>query len=228
MRSVSAFAALGAVIACASSTLGGVMLPSGGETLDVILDAQGPYNGTFVVGDKEISVKSFSGTFDATSVTVVPVNFGLQAIGFDLLGQFIDAPNDQDSSGFTFEYNVTVLEPGFSITGIELGFNGSTSVPGSFAQVTETIVDPMSTMTVDELSVFNVAGQGTQFQDSFLQGAPGFTTLNVTKEFELFAGDGGSATTSFIRQTFEQVPTPGAVALAGVAGLSVARRRRGA
>lgn len=202
------------------------MLPSGGESLDVILDANGPYAGTFVVGDKEITVKGFEGTFDAANVTVVPVNFGLQAIGFDLLGQFIDVPGDDASAGFDFEYNVTVLEPGFSITGIELGFNGSTSVAGSFAEVTETIVDPMSQMTVDELAVFDVAAQGSQFQDSFSQGAPGFTTLNVTKSFELFAADGGSATTSFIRQTFEQVPTPGAVALAGVAGLSVSRRRR--
>jgi hypothetical protein len=55
----------------------------------------------------------------------------------------------------------------------------------------------------------------------------GFERLEIIKDFELFAnGTGGTAGASFIRQTFSQIPTPGGVMLAGIAGLAVVRRRR--
>ncbi|MEM8835593.1 MAG: hypothetical protein AAGD00_07215 [Planctomycetota bacterium] len=214
----------------ATSALGGIMLPSGGALLSEIQDPNGPYDGTFVVGDKEITVKAFAALgIDAVDVTVVPVNFGDQAIGFDLLGQFIDVPGDGSPTGFGFQYNIRVLDPDRSIVGVELGFNGSTSVAGSFAKVTETIVDPNSSDFLDNLEVQalgNMNSGDDVFQDFFTADAPGFRELNITKDFTLFAVDGGTATTSFIRQTFEQIPAPGAFAAFGVAGLAAARRRR--
>ena len=50
--------------------------------------------------------------------------------------------------------------------------------------------------------------------------------VEVNKDVQFYAVPGGSSSASFVRQTFSQIPTPGAMALLGLAGIFAGRRRR--
>ena len=55
----------------------------------------------------------------------------------------------------------------------------------------------------------------------------GFRALEVNKNFKFFSPTAeGTASASFIRQEFSQIPAPGAAALLGLAGAFGSRRRR--
>lgn len=228
-----AAAAAAAAVVCASSAFAGTApsLPDGGITLDQILDPAGPYQGSFVIKDKLFDIKAFAGTsIMAGDLTFVPVNFGLAGIGFDILGEFIDVPGDGAASGFALEYNVTVLNPNKLISDVELAFNGFAFGENCFTDVNESIFDPNSTDLLDTLNVFasgNVPQDDWVLQDEVVFGDPaGYSTLNIVKDFEIFACDEAGVGVSFIRQTFSQIPGPGAAMLPAVAAIGLLRRRR--
>jgi hypothetical protein len=54
-----------------------------------------------------------------------------------------------------------------------------------------------------------------------------YRKLEVNKDMKFFAAHvNDTATASFIRQEFSQIPTPGAISLLAVAGMAAGRRRR--
>lgn len=183
---------------------------------------------SFIVGDKRFDIDSYTGAnIAASGVTVRAVNFGLAGIGFDLVGQWQDVPGNGKGSGFDLGYRVTIIQPGFSIVDSHLQFNGFASGQGSFANVAETLFNSTGGL----LTTMFVSANGALPQNQWvLEDSKNFgpqQTISVIKNFHLFAnGPGGIASTSFIRQTFSQIPSPGAASLLALAGLAAARRRR--
>lgn len=197
-------------------------LTESGMTLDQLI------GNSFIVGDKMFTIHTFaSDTFDPSQITVAPINFGLEGIGFDLLGAFNDAPGDGVSSGYTLEYWVEVLDPGFAITDNFLQFNGFAAGDGSFATVNETLFTESGEFIGNEL-VF--ADGSLDPSEWVLQNSLVFDpqiSLMVVKDVQFFAnGAAGIAGASFIRQTFSQIPSPAPMALFGLMGLAIVRRRR--
>ncbi|MEO1130986.1 MAG: VPLPA-CTERM sorting domain-containing protein, partial [Planctomycetota bacterium] len=134
-------------------------------------------------------------------------------------------PGDAFATGFSFRYDVIVLDPNKEIKDASLIFNATTAGTGS-SDVNETLTT-LSNQFVDELDVIVNQFEETR-EDTWLTDGPTYTGLNAFKDFSVFApGDNDFAGVSFIRQTFSQVPAPGAAVLAGLAGVVGIRRRRG-
>lgn len=231
----SGFAAGVVVCALSSVTQAGILppvLPSGGEKFSDILDPAGPYKGSFIVADKLFEIVAFTpvgATIMPSMIDIVPVSFGLPATGFDLQGQFSDVPGDGLTSGFTLQYNVTVLDPSKKIVDVNLLFNGTAVGQNSAITLKETIVDPLTANFLDQLDVFafgDTPMSEWRMADGVDFGPPGFTKLNIVKDFSVFAGMTGNANASFIRQTFSQIPAPGVMCLAALGIGFGARRRR--
>lgn len=188
---------------------------------------------SFIVGDKEFFIDFYTPFgIPGNQVTVRPVDFGLNGIGFDLVGGWNDPPGDPNNTGFNLGYRVQIRAPfaaqGFRIVDAHLAFNGTASGPGSFAKVAESMFNQANGAPLGNMLVFADGGmpQGQWVLNQSIVFAP-VLEINVIKNFQLFAnGANGTATTSFIRQTFSQIPTPGGAALLCVAGLAAARRRR--
>ncbi len=188
---------------------------------------------SFIVGDKEFFVDFYTPfNIPANQVTIRPVDFGLNGIGFDLVGAWNDVPGDASSTGFDLGYRVQVRAPfvaqGFRIVDAHLAFNGSASGPGSFSKVAESMFNQANGAPLGNMLVTANGGvpQGEWVLNQNIVFAP-VIEVNVVKNFQLFAnGANGTANASFIRQTFSQIPTPGGVTLLGLAGFAAARRRR--
>ena len=204
----------------------------------------------FLVDDKEFFITSFdSTTIDPTTILVLPVNLGLSAIGFDLVGAFGISDDDNGglggTIGFTLAYTVDVLTPGFLIEDANLAFDGfaeggdDDGTPGdddAMATITE-VIKTLGGGQLATLGTFAMSGMDDQdwvmIDKAFF--APQ-TSISVLKTVLLFADeddmppyppfDDNGASMTFIRQTFSQIPAPGALALLGVAGLAGGRRRR--
>jgi hypothetical protein len=214
----------------------GQPLPAGGVLLSEILGPNG--QGSFKIKDKLFEIKAFvPANIFADQVTVVPFVFGppnKQIVGFDLLGEWADEPGDMMPSGFAIEYNVTVLDPSKGIKNVGLSFNGN-SIPGldGFTDVVESIFDPTTGQLIDTLSVFTSGATPMdewRLEDSFTVDEPVnenvLFELNIVKDFQIFSCDTACSSTSLIRQSFWQIPGPGALSLFAVAGFAASRRRR--
>ena len=194
----------------------------------------------FQVFDKIFTLESFtSSTFTPSAVTVVgffhptnPLEFG-----FDITGGFGDAsPGDGNIHEFNLQYTVeidpTFLALGYRITDNHLIFNGNaTGAPGSFARVDETVIDPITGNVVGQKSVFDIVNSSgpntTSLQDELLFALPGYSILEINKDVKFLAvTDSSTASASFIRQSFSQIPSPGACAMLALTGAVVMRRRR--
>ncbi|MGP1345872.1 MAG: hypothetical protein ACTS3F_04285 [Phycisphaerales bacterium] len=228
--------AIGTLMTAVGTASGGVLvLPEGGLPLNVIIDDTG--SGQFQVGDKIVDIKSFVPTsIEEDQITVAPVLLGTESkpiYGFDLLGEWTDLPGDEDASGFNFQFNVTAMDPEKRIVGLGLSFNGFATGENAFASVSETVFEPDSGDLIDNLAVSAAADtpeDGWVLQDQFGVEEPmfdnGFQDLNIVKDFQIFAGPNDTVGTSLIRQTFVQIPTPGAWGLLAGGGLIAMRRRR--
>ena len=194
----------------------------------------------FQVGDKIFTVIAYtSSTIPASVIDVTGfiAQNPLSGIGFDLTGGFHDTPGDTTVSDFNIRYTVEI-EPaafaiGFRIVDTGLTFNGSANGAGSFARVDESVLDFFGQPGQNLLGtrmVFANAGPppSSQLQDfQLLPGTAGYQKLEINKDVQFFAvGPNGTSSASFVRQSFSQIPTPGGLALSGVAGLLLLRRRR--
>ncbi|MEM1165210.1 MAG: hypothetical protein AAGI30_02855 [Planctomycetota bacterium] len=187
---------------------------------------------SFVVDDKLFEINFYaSTTVDPSELFFVPVDFGLAGRGFDLLFGLADPPGDAAVTGFTLEYDVTVINPNdnFLIVDNILQFNGFASGPGSIAEVNETVIDNTDGSLIGEKTVFaeGALPMGDWvLEDRLVFG--GRRSLNIVKDFLLFAPNPSDvADASFIRQTFSQVPTPASLGLlAGACVLAGCSRRR--
>lgn len=232
--------ALGAAVLCAwSGAASGVIVLGNGQhvPLSDILTSQ---DRGFIVGDKLFTVVSFTtNTVPATAINVQGyiASNPLTGTGFDLTGGFGDTNNtDGQIADFNIRYTAEILPDyiaqGFRIVDTELLFDGSAVGDGSFARVSETVLDffgQPGDNFVGNMMVFANAGPppSADYQDRRVFGPPGYLKLEVNKDVLFFAnGPGSTASGSFVRQSFSQVPSPTSAALLGLAGLVTVRRRR--
>lgn len=230
--------AAGLSLGAAIATSNGAIILNDGEqvNLQTLLDSQ---DRAFIVGDKIFTISSYtSSDFVASNIQLIGYENQFDPLsgrGFDITGGFADVPGNTEVAEFNLQYTVEVLPEfyaqGFRIKDATLAFNGATSdTPGTFARVDESLFEldsPSGMNLVGQTSVFSrwTDQREEQLQD-FLQFDP-LRGLRVNKDVKLFApGQGDSTSISFVRQSFSQIPTPGTVVLAGLAGLVGMRRRR--
>ena len=198
---------------------------------------------TVFIDDKKFVFESYASAHfalgDITLVGFISLNgngSGLRNVGFDLFGGFADKPGDDRVAEANLQYSVEVnpdaYEGGLRLCDMRVTFNGGVSGVGSFSRVDESVFDLDTNQFLGQLSVFNLAGPPpethlTDYIDFCDQYPDGFRALEVNKDFKFFSpSEEGTASASFIRQEFSQIPTPGAVALLGLAGAFGSRRRR--
>lgn len=195
----------------------------------------------FQVFDKIFTVESFtSNQFTTSQLTVIGFTHPTNPLefGFDLTGGFGDAsPGDGIIHEFNIQYTVEIAEPwlsqGYRITDNHLLFNGNaTGAPGSYARVDETVINPITGQPVGQKSVFDIVNASgpntTRLFDELIFPLPGYTILEINKDVKFLAVTAGSTSSaSFVRQSFSQIPAPGAVSgLIGIGGAMLVRRRR--
>jgi hypothetical protein len=170
--------------------------------------------GSVTVGDKLFDQFGYVSTGDmpdASGVNVLPFvddngNFGLRFQG-GFLDVFDGGAADPGSpSDALISYRVTVLDPAFLISDVNLAGNPAVHGPSGLIGVTETFLldDPFV-----ELSIFALEPGGLQqLVDGSLLTTP-LKSLHVQKNIIAFADvEGSAATLSFIDQTFSQVAVP--------------------
>lgn len=229
-----------AIVFVHSSALGVVILNNGDQVNLATLLAPGS-DRQFCVGDKLFTLESYvSSQFNPTHFAIVgfiaggPGPSGLPNVGFDIAGPFGDgSPGDLIVHEMNLQYTVEIkpqfIPLGYRITDNVLTFNGSSSGDGSFARVDETVFDFFTNTLLGQKSVFDIAGppRDTRLQDSLLFGPPGYLKLEINKDIKMFAAHiNDTATASFVRQEFSQIPAPSAAALLGTGALIALRRRR--
>ena len=228
---------LAAQAAQASWTLGN------GDTLSFTELFAAGSDRTVYIDDKKFVFESFSSTHfqlnDITLIGFLSLNQGgggLRNVGFDLVGGFADNPGDQQVSEgnlqYTVEVNPDAYGQGLRLCDVRATFNGGVSGDGSFSRVDESIFDLDTNQFLGQLSVFNLAGppadeRFVDYRDFCEQNPEGFRAFEVNKDFKFYSPTStGTASASFIRQEFSQIPAPGAFALLGLAGAVGQRRRR--
>ncbi len=191
----------------------------------------------FQVGDKIFTVLTYTNNgLPASGVSIQGfiASNPLSGIGFDLTGGFGDVPGDTSISDIALRYTVEIdpafFNNGYRIVDTGLTFNGNATGSGSYSRVDESVLDYATSNLLGTRQVFSIAGPPAQsvLQDfQLLPGTAGYRKLEVIKDIQFYAfGPNSTATASFVRQSFSQIPTPGGTALCGVAGLLLIRRRR--
>ncbi len=232
-----------ALIACGARSAHAVIVLGNGEAVSVTdLFAEGS-DRMVVIEDKLFTFESFtSSTFKKGDFSIVgfvsqnPNQFGLYNVGFDLFGPMGDAtPGNGQSSELNLQYTVAVLEDayrqGVRLCDTRLTFNGAAGGNGSYSRVDESVFDLDANQLLGQLSAFDFAGpprdtQLTDWADFCTDQQPGYRAFEVNKDLKFLAvGENGFSSASFVRQEFSQVPSPGALALLMLAGLSARRRR---
>lgn len=222
---------------CASADLIDI---TGGVPLSDVIGNQ------FRVGDKLFNITTFSSPpnqFDPTQITIIPYQAGnpLAGRGFDLTGAFQDfVRGDASISEFNLQYTVEIVDDPntpenealthFIVDNI-LTFNGNSGGnPGSFARVDESVFDFESGLLLGQKSVFDITRESDGMNEQQLQDMLLFAPikkLEINKDVKFFASTTCcDASASFIRQSFSQIPTPGAGVLALTSGVVLLSRRR--
>jgi hypothetical protein len=225
-------AVAGAVVQTARADIIDITQPN--VTLQQVLGNQ------FRVGDKLFTVAAngfASSRFSANQIIISAITNAnpLSGQGFRLSGSFNDPPGDAAGSEFVLSFGVDILPEfaaqGFRFSDLDLRFNGAATGAGSFARVDETALNG-NNQVLGNRSVFALGGGESHLEDhfDFPDVAPGLTHLNIVKDVQFFAnGADGSATASFVDQSFSQfvipLPTGAAMTLAGMAAIAVRRRR---
>lgn len=199
---------------------------------------------TVFIDDKKFVFESFtSAHFDLEGISLIGFislngnGHGYRNVGFDLTGGFGDtSPGDQTIAEANLQYTVEVTEAayamGLRLCDVKATFNGDVSGTGAFARVDETVIDLDSNTFLGQLSVYDLWGppretQLSDYIDFCEQNPDGYRAFEINKDIKFFAPDANStASASFVRQEFSQIPSPGAIALLGLAGLVGRRARR--
>lgn len=159
--------------------------------------------------------------------------YGHRNVGFDLVGGFGDGlPGDGIIAEMNLQYAIEVngdaYEQGVRIHDARLTFNGSAYGIGAFSRVDESILDLDANELIGSLAVYDNFGppRSTRLTDQIVWENEGYRALEVNKNLKFLApGPQDSASASFIRQEFSQIPAPGALSLLALAGAATRRRR---
>ena len=176
-----------------------------------------------IVGDKEFTEFSISGSFQASQVYVTPIeeagNYGIR-----FSGAFAASGSAEDMS---LTYAVNVTNSANLISAANLLFNGQVTFGTGLAQIVEQVFTNNDfAVPAGQLQVF-ASIASNKYADS-VSITPPQPFLDLSKDVLLYAQVPAFATISTIDQTFTQVPEPSAVALlaAGLAALFLLRSRR--
>ncbi len=239
-RAVRALLFAAASLASFTSSADAIVVLNNGDQVSLSALLAPGSDRKFRVYDKIFTIESYtSNQFMPSEVTIVGFRHlsNPLEVGFDLTGGFGDTtPGDGFIHEFNIQYTVEIAAPfiplGYRITDNHLIFNGNASgAPGSFARVDESVINPFTGMLVGQKSVYDIVNSSgpnsTQLSDELIFGPPGYTILEINKDVKFFAASQGStASASFIRQSFSQIPSPGAGALLMLGGIATFRRRR--
>lgn len=183
-----------------------------------------------VVGDKEFYGFTYQGepaqASDITITTLSSPQIGLQ---FNFTWTSTNASKVDSVIGYFVHTRDTI--PQFFINGVGLNFNGTTTSANNAATnaaVTETVYAADQQTQLGQLSVIDFGPGNANNKDSdFLSINPAARTLFVRKDIQADSAGGGTATISFVDNSFSQTPEPASIALLAVgAGAIMLRRRR--
>jgi hypothetical protein len=176
---------------------------------------------TIVVGDKAFTDFSISGNFNANQVNVTPIiengNFGIR-----FSGALVSGGSAMD---LILGYQVSVTNSFNLISQANLLFNGVVVNGPGLAEITEQVFTNNNDF-YGQMVVF--ATQSNSVLSASLPITPPQPFLNINKDVLVTAELPAFSSISTIDQTFTQVPEPSTLVLAaaGIAGLTVLRRRR--
>ena len=244
LATVSWVAVASAIAATQSASAVLVLADGESVSLESIFGAGG--DRTVRIGDKEFDFGVFVSDFAASGITLTariddtPNQFGQFDTGFDLGGSFFDVFATDDapsmlSIGFTVTVVPEAVKNGVLLCDAWMQFDGDASGVGSYAEVVEHLIAPPNGVSIGELEVYDrvtLAGEEFTRRKHALEfcgpdGTGALESLVVEKTAAFFAMPvGGAASATLIEQRFSQIPSPGALALATLAGLMGRRRRR--
>jgi hypothetical protein len=176
--------------------------------------------GDVLVGDKDFSDFSISGSFSASQINVTSItengNFGIR-----FSGAIVSGANPMD---LVLGYKVSVTNSPNLISAANLLFNGTVSGTG-LAEVVEQVFTN-NNQFAGQMFVF--ASTTTNKLTDSLPITPPQPFLTLSKDVIVTASLPSFASISTIDQTFTQVPEPSVLALVAAAftGLALLQRRR--
>ncbi len=219
-------ALIGAIVAGMGSAQAATIIGSP-VALSTLLD-----NGSIKVGDKTFTNFAYTFTGDmpaAVGVNVVPIQDDFGNFGIRFQAAFIDLQSSTGGSDALITYRVTADDVHL-ISDAHLAGNIDRLGTTGSASVTETFL-PLGQNGQFTMHIYNDEGHPTpKLADSTIFDTP-TRSLNVQKDILIIVpSQSGSATISFVDQTFSQIevpePTFGALMLGSVLGVARLRRRQ--
>jgi hypothetical protein len=185
------------------------------------------------IGDKTFYNFSYQGS-PATAAQIGVTRSDTSNIGLRFSFNWSSANGVNEDSVIRYCVHVNDTTPQNFINGVGLDFNGTANPAGvlTSASVTETITDLAGNELPGGLiSVIDSGPGASGNRDSASYTVnPAVRDLCVTKDISVHSApanlQGGTATISFVDNTFSQVPEPASLGLVGAGALLMIKRRR--